>query len=300
MERDERFLEVINKLQITAYTLEKENGVKNAQAKVSHYKNGVTKSISSDIIVGLCEAYPQVNANYIFTGNGAAFIQENTESEENEKDLSELTIRFLSEVNRIGISFYDIAKKTGVKESMFTKIKRGIQEPSKKFLNTFFECYPEIDKVWLLTGEKKDDNLMNVAKNCYSERLLSIIDALGMTDAEIVKEIDSLDKTLMSHIRNGRQGASLNLISSFCERFPLIDANYILTGIGPMFKEEMPSENINKDLQGIQIDNRKQIRHMLDTINEQQKTIENLTDYIKKIESQLKNSMENKKNSRTA
>ncbi len=77
-----------------------------------------------------------------------------------------------------------------------------------------------------------------MAKNCYSERLLSIIDALGMTDAEIVKEIDSLDKTLMSHIRNGRQGASLNLISSFCERFPLIDANYIFTGNGPMFKEE--------------------------------------------------------------
>ena len=168
-----------------------------------------------------------------------ANILTNMESKNlNEKDLSELTIRFLSEVNRIGISFYDIAKKTGVKESMFTKIKRGIQEPSKKFLNTFFECYPEIDKVWLLTGEKKDDNLMNVAKNCYSERLLSIIDALDMTDAEIVKEIDSLDKTLMSHIRNGRQGASLNLISSFCERFPLIDANYILTGNGPMFKEE--------------------------------------------------------------
>lgn len=81
-----------------------------------------------------------------------------------------------------------------------------------------------------------------MAKNCYSERLLSIIDSLDMTDAEIVKEIDSLDKTLMSHIRNGRQGASLNLISSFCERFPLIDANYILTGNGPMFKEEQETE----------------------------------------------------------
>ena len=218
----------------------------------------------------------------------------------NEKDLSELTIRFLSEVNRIGISFYDIAKKTGVKESMFTKIKRGIQEPSKKFLNTFFECYPEIDKVWLLTGEKKDDNLMNVAKNCYSERLLSIIDALDMTDAEIVKEIDSLDKTLMSHIRNGRQGASLNLISSFCERFPLIDANYILTGNGPMFKEEQATQNINEHSQVIQIDNTKQVRHMLDVINEQQKTIENLTEYIKKIEGNPKRSIENKKDGMTA
>lgn len=77
MERDERFLEVINELQITAYTLEKENGVKNAQAKVSHYKKGVTKSISSDIIVGLCEAYPQVNANYILTGNGPMFKDNN-------------------------------------------------------------------------------------------------------------------------------------------------------------------------------------------------------------------------------
>lgn len=138
MERDERFLEVINKLQITAYTLEKENGVKNAQAKVSHYKNGVTKSISSDIIVGLCEAYPQVNANYILTGNG------------------------------------------------------------------------------------------------------------------------------------------------------------------PMFKEEQTSPNINEHSQVIQIDNIKQIRHMLDVINEQQKTIENLTECIKKIQSKPKNSIENKNDGMTA
>lgn len=81
MERDERFLEVINELQITAYTLEKENGIKNAQAKVSHYKKGVTKSISSDIIVGLCEAYPQVNANYILTGNGPMFKTQEGEME---------------------------------------------------------------------------------------------------------------------------------------------------------------------------------------------------------------------------
>ena len=81
MERDERFLEVINELQITAYTLEKENGIKNAQAKVSHYKKGVTKSISSDIIVGLCEAYPQVNAKYILTGNGPMFKTQEGEME---------------------------------------------------------------------------------------------------------------------------------------------------------------------------------------------------------------------------
>lgn len=39
---------------------------------------------------------------------------------------------------------------------------------------------------------------------------------------------------------------------------------------------------------------------MLDVINEQQKTIENLTEYIKKIQSKPKNSIENKKDGMTA
>lgn len=138
MEKDERFLEVINELQITAYMLEKEHGVKNAQAKISHYKNGVTKTVSSDIIIGLCEAYPQVNANYILTGNG------------------------------------------------------------------------------------------------------------------------------------------------------------------PMFKEESNDENINKDSQGLQIDSNKQIKLMLEVINEQQKTIENLTNHIQKIEERLKNNINDKKDNMTA
>ena len=67
-----------------------------------------------------------------------------------------------------------------------------------------------------------------------------------------------------------------------------------------MFKEEQTPQNINEHSQVTQIDNTKQIRHMLDVINEQQKTIENLTEYIKKIQSKPKNSIENKKDGMTA
>lgn len=74
MTTSERFLEVMEGLKIGPYVLEKDCGVKNAQAKISHYKNGVTKAISGDIIVQLCEAYPQVNANYILTGKGNMFL----------------------------------------------------------------------------------------------------------------------------------------------------------------------------------------------------------------------------------
>lgn len=74
MTTSERFLEVLEGLKIGPYVLEKDCGVKNAQAKISHYKKGVTKAISGDIIVQLCEAYPQVNANYILTGKGGMFL----------------------------------------------------------------------------------------------------------------------------------------------------------------------------------------------------------------------------------
>lgn len=74
MTTSERFLEVMEGLKIGPYVLEKDCGVKNAQAKISHYKKGVTKAISGDIIVQLCEAYPQVNANYILTGKGDMFL----------------------------------------------------------------------------------------------------------------------------------------------------------------------------------------------------------------------------------
>lgn len=67
-----------------------------------------------------------------------------------------------------------------------------------------------------------------------------------------------------------------------------------------MFKEEQATQNINEHSQVIQIDNTKQVRHMLDVINEQQKTIENLTEYIKKIEGNPKRSIENKKDGMTA
>lgn len=74
MTTSERFLEVMEGLKIGPYVLEKDCGVKNAQAKISHYKKGVTKAISGDIIVQLCEAFPQVNANYILTGKGDMFL----------------------------------------------------------------------------------------------------------------------------------------------------------------------------------------------------------------------------------
>lgn len=136
--------------------------------------------------------------------------------------------------------------------------------------------------------------------NEVTKRFVETYKAMGLTGYKMGKSSNIITKQKISNIEQGITDASIDIISDFCSTYLTVSCDYILTGNGPMFKEETPSENINKDSQGIQIDYTKQIRHMLDTINEQQKTIENLTDYIKKIETQQKNGMENKKNSITA
>lgn len=70
---------VMECLNINPYVLEKEFGIKNAQAKISHYKKGVTKAISCDILIPFCEAFPQVNANYILTGKDSMFLDDKQE-----------------------------------------------------------------------------------------------------------------------------------------------------------------------------------------------------------------------------
>lgn len=160
---------------------------------------------------------------------GAKILSKMESKNKNEENLSELTKRFLEEVERMGVSFYNIAKNTGVQEAMFTKIKRGIQEPSKKFLSKFAECYPDANMEYIYLGNKEEPI------NAYSERFLQVIDKLGVTDYFVWNNCDAISKAQMSHIRTGKGGASLSIIEAFCNQFPQVNANYILTGKGSMF-----------------------------------------------------------------
>lgn len=118
MTTSERFLKVMDDLKINPYILEKEIGVKYAQAKISHYKKGVTKTISSDIIIQLCEAYPQVNANYILTGKGNMFLN-------NEENMESST-----DIGAIGLTYDELAR---LYETTVSRYERLIEHMKMKF-----------------------------------------------------------------------------------------------------------------------------------------------------------------------
>lgn len=80
-----------------------------------------------------------------------------------------------------------------------------------------------------------------MAKNEYSERFLQVIDALGLKDADVAKNVEGLDKTLMSHIRTGKQGASMNVIASLCKTYESANTEFLLAGRGLPLREN-PSE----------------------------------------------------------
>ena len=79
-----------------------------------------------------------------------------------------------------------------------------------------------------------------MAINSYSERFLQVIDKLGVTDYFVWNNCEAISKAQMSHIRTGKGGASLSIIEAFCNQFPEVNANYILTGKGDMFLNTAP------------------------------------------------------------
>lgn len=163
----------------------------------------------------------------------------------NEANLSDLTKRFLEEVERMGVSFYNIAKSTGVKEAMFTKIKRGIQEPSKKFLSKFAECFPDANMKYIYLGNEKNNaehDINNEAFNDYTYRFLETIEKLELTDYKVWNTLENLSKATMSKIRRGICGVSMNTLQEFCQMYK-VNANYILTGKGPMFLDNETSHS---------------------------------------------------------
>lgn len=113
-----------------------------------------------------------------------------------------------------------------------------------------------------------------MATNAYSERFLQVIDKLEVTDYFIWNNCSGISKAQMSHIRTGRGGASLSIIESLCNKFPEVNANYILTGKGEMFLSEdnKPVDNLStsqsQDLyESIIIGKDKEIEELKNEIN---------------------------------
>lgn len=73
---------------------------------------------------------------------------------------------------------------------------------------------------------------MKTAKDRFHE----VMDSLGLSDYKVYTSIEGITKNMISKLRQGHtEEVSVKILMPFCEAYPQINANYILTGKGNMF-----------------------------------------------------------------
>lgn len=137
MTTSERFLEVMKGLKISPYVLEFDCGLKNAQAKISHYKKGVTKAISGDIIIQLCESYPQVNANYILIGRGSMFL---------ENEISALSEERKEDDGNVSLTYDELSRLHKTTVLRYERLFKNLKSEFEKLEETIVKADGELNK----------------------------------------------------------------------------------------------------------------------------------------------------------
>lgn len=75
---------------------------------------------------------------------------------------------------------------------------------------------------------------MKTAKDRFHE----VMDSLGLSDYKVYTSIEGITKNMISKLRQGHtEEVSVKILMPFCEAYPEVNANYILTGRGSMFLE---------------------------------------------------------------
>jgi SOS-response transcriptional repressor LexA len=71
----------------------------------------------------------------------------------------------------------------------------------------------------------------------FTARFVEVVESLGQNGYKL-DGVGCITKQKMSNIKNGHTDVKTEVVADLCSAFPNINANYILTGSGPMFQEE--------------------------------------------------------------
>lgn len=73
------------------------------------------------------------------------------------------------------------------------------------------------------------------------ERIKMVMDREGLTSAKFAEEI-GIQRSAMSHIMNGRNNPSLDVLVKILERFTYVDSDWLLFGKGNMIRNLIQNE----------------------------------------------------------
>lgn len=78
------------------------------------------------------------------------------------------------------------------------------------------------------------------------ERIKEIIEKEDLTPTKMADKLN-VSRAVISHILNGRNNPSLDVVMSILNEMPYINSDWLLSGKGEMYNDEMRDTNVNVD-----------------------------------------------------
>lgn len=163
--------------------------------------------------------------------------------------------RTLELINSLNLNPRSFAIEIGFNQAstIYNIIKRK-SNPSKSTLDKICKRFPHVNREWLVTGfgnmfknsttTKDDFKVNNKGTLQPSQRLKYLIDSLGMNINSFSKECGYTSSTTIWRIINDNKKPSTPTLDNICNRFPKVNREWLLTGLGSMFLNQFSNDDI--------------------------------------------------------
>lgn len=138
--------EVLSYTEMTVNSLASEIGLTRAQA-LYDIQNEKTKSITKSMADRINQKFPELSRVWLLTGEGPMMVGDNQMSRERCID------RFDKYMIYSGLNDNQVTKDAELSVGTIGKSRQENRDLSNRVLNKLLHVYPELSRVWLLTGE---------------------------------------------------------------------------------------------------------------------------------------------------
>ena len=137
---NDRFLEVLKHYNYSGYKLSQETNI--SQSQITHIK-GYRNKVSDDVMEELLKKFPEINKDWLLTGNGSMLVPQIEETVPEEEEEDDLVLFLRDERKGYDISLIDINEKTRIPVKTLKEVQQGITELSTKQKNALSKYIEE-------------------------------------------------------------------------------------------------------------------------------------------------------------
>lgn len=208
--------------------------------------------LSTKFINKLSNFNPQINKEWILTGEGEMLVSSIIDNVNMEQTVKERLISFIKSKNKTIASF---EREIGVSSGYIKNISRSIQPD---ILENIANIYPDLNIEWLMVGrgsmlkeetvdhdnanKERIEDIIGIANDTViHNRFLDVINSMNLSASDIKLRLGFNLEDIAQIIAN-RKEMTVKFLQVFCREFS-VSSDYILNGIGQAVIERASSND---------------------------------------------------------